>query len=388
MIERLQQFEDWARACMHVRCGFCRENCPAYSQLKLDSYAAKGKVTMLYHILKGTLEPNDTVADRVFACTNCGLCDVACGYDQSEAIQQMKIALRSYGVNIPEGYDKISRTTRAAGNPYSADVNEGSRYLQSIPESRIESAEYTLFLGCTQIYRDREDINHLLRILRASETSFNVLAEPICCGSPAYRVGDESQARTQAEKVRELIARTGSTNILISCAGCFRMLTNDYPNLLDGPTEFKTVHATELLQKLVLQESLDFAPLDVTLTYHDPCHLGRHSEIYEEPRQILKSIPGVNLVEMEWNRKFAKCCGAGGGFRSGRGQNAIAIAASRVREAEATGATILVTSCPFCLRNLRDGANSIESTLEVVSIEALLSRSLDKGKLPLGTGAT
>ncbi len=377
MMNRLERFEDWARACMHVRCGFCRDNCPAYSQLKLDSYAAKGKMTILYHMLKGSLHPDEIVAERIFACTSCGLCDVACGYNVSDAIQEMKTVLYNQGVTIPEGYMKISTKTRESGNPYSADVNEGSQYLQSLPESKLDTAKYTLFLGCTQIYRDREDIAVLLKVLRAAEVSFKILTDPICCGSPAYRVGDESQAHKQAEKVNELFMKTGSDNILVSCAGCYRMLFNDYQNLLDEPPKFKVMHTSNLLQEIMKSGTLRLASLNTKLTYHDPCHLGRHSGIYEEPRAILKSLPGVELVEMEWNRKFAKCCGAGGGFRSGSSEDAIAIAADRVREAEATGASILATSCPFCLRNLQDGANLIKSSIKVASVESLIAGLLD-----------
>lgn len=376
-MKRLERFEDWARACMHVRCGFCRENCPAYSQLKLDSYSAKGKMTILYYMLKGRLQPDEVVAERIFACTSCGLCDVACGYNQSEAIHEMKTVLYDLGITIPEGYMKISTKTRESGNPYSADVNEGSQYLQSIPESKLNTADYSLFLGCTQIYRDREDITFLLKVLRAAEVSFKILADPICCGSPTYRVGDESQARTQAKRVNELFKKTDSDNILVSCAGCYRMLSHDYQNLLDESPKFKVKHTLDLLHEKIKSGKLKLTSFKAKLTYHDPCHLGRHSGLFEEPRDVLKSIPGVELVEMEWSRKFAKCCGAGGGFRSGRSEAAISIAADRVREAEASGATILTTSCPFCLRNLQDGANFIESDIKVASVESLIAGLLD-----------
>ena len=377
-MERLKKYEDWARACMHVRCGFCRENCPVYSQLELDSYAAKGKITMLYHMLKGSLEPDDVVAERIFACTSCGLCDVACGYNQSEAIQEMKTVLFDLPVSPPKEYLKISSKTRNDGNPYAANEDEGSEFLQSIPESKLDAAEYTLFLGCTQIYRDRQRIAPLLRVLRAAEVDFRILTTPICCGSPAYRVGDESQARKQAERVIELFQNSGSEKILISCAGCYRMISHDYQNLLDVQPDMEILHLTELLQSLLKDGKFEVSSLDATLTYHDPCHLGRHSGVYEEPRSVLNSIPGVHLVEMEWNRKFAKCCGAGGGFRSGRSDDAIDIAARRVRDAENVQASLLVTSCPFCLRNLQDGASRINSKIDVVSIESLIDSLLKK----------
>jgi heterodisulfide reductase subunit D len=152
------------------------------------------------------------------------------------------------------------------------------------------------------------------------------------------------------------------------------MLSHDYETLLSSDPKFNFTHTMEFLNELVQGGKLRINHLDAVITYHDPCHLSRHSGIYEAPRQILSSIPGATLVEMEWNRKFAKCCGAGGGFRSGRGDEAVAVAANRVREAEDTGASILVTACPFCLRNLRDGAESINSSIKIESVESLLAR--------------
>jgi heterodisulfide reductase subunit D len=323
--------------------------------------------------LKGNLDLNETVAERVFACTSCGLCDVACGYNQSEAIHELKTVLYDQGVALPEGYMKISTKTRESGNPYSADTHEGSMFLQSIPESALSSADYTLFLGCTQIYRERDEIDSLLKILRAAGVSFRTPTEQICCGSPTYRVGDEVRAREQAEKINNLFKKMDSEEILVSCAGCYRMLSRDYETLLNAESDFKFSHTMEFLQELIQDDELEIKHFDAVVTYHDPCHLSRHSEIYEAPRQILSSIPGITLVEMEWNRKFAKCCGAGGGFRSGRSEEAVAVAANRVREAEDTGASILVTACPFCLRNLRDGAESIKSSMKIESVESLLA---------------
>lgn len=358
---------------MHVRCGFCRESCPAYSQLQLDSYTAKGKMTILYHLLKGNIQLDETTAERVFACTSCGLCDVACGYNQSEAIQEMKTAHYEQGVSIPESYMKISSNTRERGNPYAADTADGARILQSIPESELSSAEYTLFLGCTQIYRNDDAIDSLLKIFRAANLSFKLPTKQICCGSPAYRVGDEGQALEQAKKVCDLFEQMQASDILVSCAGCYRMLSHDYRQLLEEEPRFKVTHTTELILDLIQNEELTLNPLDAVITYHDPCHLGRHSGIYDAPRQVLSAISGVRLVEMDWNRQFAKCCGAGGGFRAGKSDDAIEIAARRVKEAEVTGASIMVTACPFCMRNLSDGAASINSKMRVMFLDSLVA---------------
>ncbi|MFX1270262.1 MAG: (Fe-S)-binding protein [Promethearchaeota archaeon] len=375
MVERLEKYDEWARACMHVRCGLCRENCPAYSQLRLDSYSAKGKLTMLYHWLKGSLEPDDIMAERVFACTSCGLCDIACGYEQSTAIQEMKGVLFESDISLPEGYKQISERTRESGNPYAENQDAARAFLESVPELGAEAADYTLFLGCTELYREQEQVSDMLRLLRAAEVSFRVTSENICCGSPVYRVGDQKQAREQALQVTRMLKGDGH-RVLASCAGCYRMFSHYYPLILDEEDTFSVIHSVQLLDQLISDGRIAPGPLNAKITYHDPCHLGRHAGIYDEPRRILSAIPGVEMVEMEWNRKFSKCCGAGGGFRSGRPADAIAVAVLRVKEAESAGADILVTACPFCLRNLSDGAKSIGSSIEVRTIESLLAQQL------------
>jgi heterodisulfide reductase subunit D len=360
---------------MHVRCGLCRENCPAYSQLKLDSYSAKGKLTMLYHWLKGKLEPSDAMAERIFACTSCGLCDVACGYEQSTAIQEMKSVLFDSDISLPEGYKQISDRTRESGNPYAEDREAAQTFLESIPERHTEAADYSFFLGCTELYREQEHVSDFLHILRAAEVSFKMISENICCGSPVYRVGDKKQAREQALNASRML-KDDSQRVLASCAGCYRMFSHYYPLLLEEGDAFPVMHTVQLLDQLISDGKLVLQPLNAKVTYHDPCHLGRHAGVYDEPRRILCAIPGIELVEMEWNRKFSKCCGAGGGFRSGRPEDAIAVAAQRVQEAESTGASILVTACPFCLRNLSDGAKSLGSEIEVKTIESLVAQQL------------
>lgn len=372
MVERLEKYDEWARACMHVRCGLCRENCPAYSQLRLDSYSAKGKLTMLYHWLKGRLEPDNVMADRIFACTSCGLCDVACGYEQSTAIQEMKSVLFESDIPLPEGYKQISDRTRESGNPYAEDREKARTFLESIPERHTETADYTFFLGCTELYREQEQVSDILRILRAAEVSFKVISENVCCGSPVYRVGDQKQASKQALDVSRMLKKD-SQKVLTSCAGCYRMFSHYYPLLLEEEDTFLVINTVQLLDQLIVDGMLVLHPLNAKLTYHDPCHLGRHAGVYDEPRRILSAIPGAELIEMEWHEKFSKCCGAGGGFRSGRPDDAIAVAANRVKEAESTGASILVTACPFCLRNLSDGAKSISSSIEIKTIESLVA---------------
>jgi heterodisulfide reductase subunit D len=331
---------------------------------------------MMYHWLKGGLQPDEVMADRVFACTSCGLCDVACGYEQSTAIQDMKAALLESGISPPEGFMRITQRTKETGNPYAEAQDVARAYLETIPEAKLDSADFTLFLGCTEIYREREQVDSVLRILRAAEVSFNVISQNICCGSPTYRVGNDEQARVQAEQVMSLFDDLNARSVLTSCSGCYRMFVHDYPSLIPEGKVPSVLHTVQLIDRLLSEKKLSPRSLDAVVTYHDPCHLGRHAGIYDEPRRMIEVIPGLKLVEMEWTRKFSKCCGAGGGFRSGREEDAIAIAARRVQEAGSAGAVLLLTACPFCLRNLTDGAEHIGSDIKVRTVESLLAEQL------------
>jgi heterodisulfide reductase subunit D len=316
------------------------------------------------------------MSERVHACTGCGLCDLACGYPQSEAIQSMKNQLFEAGYGPPSSYAKIIENAHQTGNPYGESNQSAAEFLLAQPESQSTGIERLYFIGCTELYREREQVENVLHILRKANVSFGLLSENFCCGSPIYRVGDVGHAKHHAGQLVEQLVERGTKEIILSCSGCFSMFSNVYEDLVVELPSLRFIHITEVLDELVRARELKLGKIEKVVTYHDPCHLGRHSGMYDEPRNVIKAIPGVTLVEMEWNGKFSHCCGAGGGLKAGRADDAVALGAMRVREAEATGAQILVTSCPFCLRNLRDGADSIKSDIEISSVVSLLMSSM------------
>jgi len=285
----------------------------------------------------------------------------------------MKTALLEANVLPPEDYMVISRRTRETGNPYAEDSSQASNLLRAISKSGTGPAEFTLFFGCTELFRSPKQLDYVTNILRAAKASFYVFPQNICCGSPARRIGDIEQARAQAELVSAAFESSGPRDIVVSCSGCYRTFTKDYASLTDQAPAFSTKHTVQLIDTLIAENRLVLGSLSKRITYHDPCHLGRHCGVYDEPRRILKAIPGVELVEMEWNRKISRCCGAGGGMKVGRPQDAAEIASCRVQEAKEAGASVLVTACPFCVRNLSDGARLIGSDIEIKTIEFLVS---------------
>ena len=238
------------------------------------------------------------------------------------------------------------------------------------------TGEVLYYTGCTAGMRLPNIAKSTAKILKAAGIDFAVLEEEPCCGSVMLRTGRVEDAQKNAEKFVEVIKNSGAKKILVTCAGCLKTLRNDYPKLgLELP---EILHITEALQEIVQGKKLKLKPLGkgVKVTYHDPCHLSRAAGVYDDPREIIRSIPGVELVEMETNRNTAMCCGAGGGLRSYDAELSKRMAADRVKSAMEIDAEIIATACPFCENNLEAGAKQIESKIRVVDVVDLLAESL------------
>ncbi|MHA2223292.1 MAG: (Fe-S)-binding protein, partial [Candidatus Thorarchaeota archaeon] len=173
------------------------------------------------------------------------------------------------------------------------------------------------------------------------------------------------------EKMKE----RGIEHLIFSCSGCYRTTTLDWPRFYrerHGILPFSTQHLTQFLALKIKKGELEWkGSYPETVTYHDPCHLGRHVGIFEAPRQILRSIPGIDFVEMERNRHDSTCCGAGGGLKAGFGENAINISEKRLHQALDTGATTIVSSCVFCKLNFLDAVRKRDVDIKVLNIEDL-----------------
>jgi len=159
----------------------------------------------------------------------------------------------------------------------------------------------------------------------------------------------------------------GAKTLFTACAGCYRTWKKDYPALIGEELPFEVKHITEVLIELLNKNQIPFKPEEhekIKVTYHDPCHLGRHMDLYEIPREIISKIPGIQLVEMKRNRKNAWCCGAGGGVKSQFPDLAKDISKERIREAIESEADILTTSCPFCIGNLKDAYGELGPELQ------------------------
>jgi glycolate oxidase len=240
-------------------------------------------------------------------------------------------------------------------------------------------AETLLFMGCLPSYLDMKIVPTMIKALDAAEVEYTTLAaEEICCGFPLFLMGSdefESHARTLITKIRA----TGARELVTPCAGCYKTFTILYPEFEDlGLQVYHTVH---YLDKLTREGRIKFGgEVAKKVTYHDPCDLGRACKIFDEPRNILKRIPGLQFVEMERNRLDARCCGGGGGVQAHNPEMAVDMAAQRVRDALAVGAEIIVSGCPACKDNLRKGARALpkeeRGKIKIMDITEIVTEAL------------
>ncbi|MDD3399259.1 MAG: heterodisulfide reductase-related iron-sulfur binding cluster, partial [Candidatus Methanomethylophilaceae archaeon] len=266
----------------------------------------------------------------------------------------------SHGKVLPR-HKKVAESILEHGNPYGEKDTVPERLGR---EPRPAPVGY--FAGCTATYRNQKIAAATLSILDKLKVDYTVLDE-VCCGSVMQRIGWEEEDVLELFKRNvEAIAGLGVETLVLSCAGCYRMFKAEYPRHVQVP--FRVLHISEFLA----EQELPLKPLDKKVTYHDPCHLGRHAKVYDAPRKVIAKIPGIDFQEMSNNRELSRCCGGGGGVRSAYPEVSSGIASTRVSEAE--GRDVIVTACPFCVNNLEVGVG--DKGIEVLDLTELVDRLL------------
>lgn len=369
-----------------LQCGYCRAVCPVYGETGWESDNPRGKLFALKQlanrgpmdvILRRNPRPSEEYKQRLYHCTSCGACDEVCHVNIKLAHlwEELKEWMLKQGYEPLEAHKKIYERVKKVRNPYDEPIEKRDAWLadKSILSS---NPEVLFFAGCTASYRVGFLGQAVTKILSAAEVKFNILgSDEWCCGSPLLRTGQTDFVRSDLAPHNTRAIETRGVNALVTaCAGCYNTIKNDYPKIVGKPT-YKLYHLTEYLEKLLKEKRLVLSKeFKKKVTYHDPCHLGRHARVFDAPRNVIRAITGIDFVEMAYNREMAHCCGAGGGYKSAFNYSAESIAAKRVREAEEVGAELIITSCPFCQVNLNAGAKNIGSKVKTIDIVQVLEQ--------------
>ena len=247
--------------------------------------------------------------------------------------------------------------------PTTATLRGAAPYPRGLRE-KPRKAKLGYFIGCTSAYRNPSTAKATISILKKLGEDYTLLDES-CCGSVMERIGwKEEDVAAQMRKNIDAIVSLGVEEVIFSCAGCYRMFKEEYLRHVDVP--FKVLHVAEYLASKDLKPS----KLEKKITYHDPCHLGRHTKVYKAPREVLAKIPGAQFKEMPRNAETSRCCGGGGGVRSAYPELSGQIAEKRVEEAKF--ADVMVTTCPFCVNNLKVGKESSKAKVEIIDLVELI----------------
>lgn len=322
----------------------------------------------------------------VFRCSLCGDCEEVC--PAGLPLKDMWLSLREELSRTGDAPDKI-RMIRAnldgSHNVFDEDNDERGDWVDDMrkpPRGGCvkDSAEVVYFTGCVGAYFPlaQKIPMAFVEILDAGGVDFTIMAgDEWCCGFPLQGSGQSAGLPAIiAHNVAAAKAR-GARKVVFTCPSCYQIWREAYP------PEFELVHASEMVAQLVLEDRLPLGELPMTVTYHDPCDLGRGGRVFDEPRAIMARIPGLTLVEMEHNREHCLCCGGGGNLEMIDPDLSAAMAKRKVEEAVATGAEAIITNCQQCVRTMMTYAKRNKVNIDVMDMSQLVAKSLEAGRKAL-----
>jgi len=357
-----------------IQCGKCTGGCPVSFKTALN---IRDVICRLVASENGfELEGFEELWD----CTTCYTCTARCPKEVNP--MEVMIGLRSAvveGGRIPNTVKVALQSVFTQGNPLAFAREDRDAWVGDLKVRLLRDApgaEYLYFVGCTPSYDPRiQGITRtLVQVFSKAGVDFGILGqEESCCGSEVRRLGEAGLFEMLVEENVALWQEYGVKKVVTTSPHCFNALKKDYPQGVLEP-----VHYTQLVAGLVEEGRLAFhGELKKAVTYHDPCYLGKHNSVFDPPRQILRSIPGVKLLEMDRSRERSLCCEGGGGRMWLEGTNIEErLAHQRVQEAIDTGAEILATACPFCVLTLEDAVKTrgLEDRIRVADIMELVAQ--------------
>jgi Fe-S oxidoreductase len=381
-------------------CGVCRgvwdrrdeAMCPVWATgIGFEDSTPRGRVTVAQDLLEGHFSYSLPLSESVYRCTDCASCAVTCDamdpetgkpiIDVPGVVRAMRMDLAENSL-VPPLVRDYFKAVHVNGNPYKIPQAERGKWAEGTKVQAYSGQEYLLYVGDAGSFDERgmKMARFVAEALDRGGVEFGILGkEEMSDGNDAYALGESGLFAYLAEANIGNFKKAGIKKVISLDPHSYNAFRNDYPGL---GAEFEAIHYTQVLAEIMKSGALAVQGYGANVTYHDPCYLGRHNDIYEAPREILNAIPGLDLVEMKRNKKNAFCCGGGGGnFYTdmlGGGENS----ANRIRAREAaeTGAEILAVACPLCAKMMEDGirAEGLEERLAVKDVAEIVMEAAGK----------
>lgn len=373
-------FQDkFADSCFH--CSTCSDYCTVTPSFKgIETWSARGRALLIKGIMTGELTLTNKIVDVLYTCSKCGRCFGECfpNVDLHEAI----IRMRRYIVEnnmAPPVFQSTAKNILGHGDPSATPIDRRLAWMKNISVTNLpEKADHLYFVGCMVAYRTPNTAKALFNILTHTNTDFTMLGrEEGCCGYVLITSGLWEEAKQVANDLIGRIEKTRADSLITPCAGCYYTFKKLFPEILGVSLPCKVVHSTQFIEKMIENSEIKLGELNQEITYHDPCSLGRHSNVYEAPRNILKAIPGTKLIEMPFNKDQSRCCGGGGGLWTFNYRVSMESAHTRLREdLTPTDVDVLVTACPQCEMNFHLTSQRKSIPLQIKDIVEIVESAM------------
>ena len=376
-----------------TRCGECLKYCPVYAQKGEEDIDPRGKIQAFKSFIRSQYgvwarifgpkkldeEKLKKFSEMVYRCTLCGECGASCPV--SIDAKNLWLALRETLVEMgyfPKIIDQMKSNILQVHNILGNKNVERVSWLESLAELpdhgyQKEKAQVVFFVGCVASFFPmvQKIPKALIEILNKVGVDFTLLGgEEWCCGFPLIGAGMKKEAKALIEHNLEKMKEKGVERVVFACPSCYHTWMEEYK------TDIEIFHSTQFIRKLINEGKIRFKEKKMRVTYHDPCDLGRASGVYEAPREVLRAIPGVELVEMEGNRDQCKCCGGGGNLEMVDPELSAALAQEKIKEIQATGADAVITSCQQCIRTIMTTARRKKIPVTAMDITEFVLKNM------------
>ncbi len=378
-----------------TNCRLCAEICPAVNATADGELSGVYRLQKLRRIMRsrsglwrrffGKKAPTEAelkkFSQTVYRCTLCGRCQQIC--PSGIMLRDLWLSLRQdmvHSQTYPEKVDMILDNVSASHNVFDEDNEERADWVEDLREPPDhgyikDMADVVYFTGCVAAYFPlaQRIPMALTAVFEMAQVNFTLLGEDEwCCGFPLLGAGlGDHLTDLKAHNIESIRSKSAST-VVFACPSCYQMWREHYAH------DFEIYHTTQYLNELINDDRLPLKTLDFTVTYHDPCDLGRGSGEYAAPREVIRSIPGVKLVEMAENRENCLCCGGGGNLEMVDNQLSADIARAKIDQALATGAQAVVTACQQCVRAMSTYVRRNKIKLEVLDVVQLIQRAMEQ----------
>jgi Fe-S oxidoreductase len=371
-------------------CNFCYSACPNFDSTRgFQVQGPSGILQSIYQAIKMEKlqrPEKEFLREILYACTTCRSCEITCK-DISAGVPILEVIEAGRKLLVEEMVGPLVQQRQALesiykyGNPYGEDPEKRLSWLGDWKIKRLpqEEADVLYYVGCTASFEPELHslAKSIVKLLRFLKVDFGVLEGEICCGDPVLTFGDELFFQEISGKNAKAFMAAGVKTVVTTSPHCFNAFRKRYGNL---EKDLKINHYTGFLAEAFEQEKPQFKKrLSYTVTYHDPCYLGKHNEIYQEPRQLLQLIPGLKVVEMSRNMKDSLCCGGGGGRMYSEVEEEKRLAHTRLGQALETGANVVATACPWCHTMLQNAIRDLgaEDKIKARDVAELLVEALE-----------